>query len=218
MTSGPPTSKLSPERLRLAPQTPRDTGRRRRGRSAASASRPSAGRSSRAGGRRARRSSRSAALPGPTTIAARSVVTGTEPAASSCAVSRRLRRCGESRASRLRARRGRRAAARPLASASRATVSRRQPVALREVTRPEGVHEVVGDLDALQGAAHGVPSVASATAQFTPLPSCGRRETATTSCRSGERGEQRVADRARGPEDRDPHVPPRGRAGRSSAG
>ena len=36
-----------------------------------------------------------AALPAPTTMAARSVVTGTEPPASASAVSRRLRRCSE---------------------------------------------------------------------------------------------------------------------------
>ena len=94
------------------------------------------------------------ALPGPTTIAARRVVTGTEPAASCFAVSRRLRRCGERSGESSPSPPRYTSCRTPSCSAARATV-RGQQVALFEVARSQGVHEVVGDLDALQGAADG---------------------------------------------------------------
>ena len=83
-----------------------------------------------------------------------------------------------------------------------------QQVALFEVARSQGVHEVVGDVDAVQGAAHGALVRCVGDRPIHAVAFMGTPRHGHHVVPAGEQGKQRVADRPRGPEDCDPHVAP----------
>ena len=152
MTSGPPASNDSPTSVR-ARRPPRGRRRRRRVRSAASASRPSAGRSSRVAGRRARRSSRRrrCRLRSPLRHAALSPaqipMRGCSPFRRGCGGARKLGRLVAEAAQE-----DELSKARSLCLPSHRF--RCPAVVPLEVLASERVHQVVRDVDALEGTAH----------------------------------------------------------------